>query len=498
MFWWIGLGVCGYFLVIYLLAKLEDLQAWKSSWSWNPVLWIWDNADNDHAGKRKKINLDSAQIAKDIYDYMQGKEEFMWGTATAAHQIEGNCVNNNWAKWENQVLENNKPTIYHNEKSGLACDHWNRVDEDTKLMKDIGCNAYRFSVEWSKIEPEKGKIDKQAVQHYHQEIDALIRNNIIPMITLHHFSHPIWFEDLGAFEKEENIAHFVEFSELVFKEFGSKVKYWCTINEPEVFAVGAYLSGTFPPGKKDPKLVGMVLRNLLIAHVRVFKKIKSLKGGDKSQIGIVKDTFQFHPWSKWNPFDFLLSKLLNHVMNSSILNFLSTGEFLFKFPGASLSYSDPGAPSCQDFVGLNYYSHYYVQFTPSTLVNLRSRMTDLITDMPYAVYAEGLHSALHQTAALKKPIIITECGVADEDDSIRKLFIKRYMYAVSKAMKEGVDIRGFFYWSLMDNFEWAEGYSMKFGLYEMNSTDRKRVLRSGAGPFLEIIKEYNLLSSKNK
>ena len=161
--------------------------------------------------------------------------QFAWGTATAAHQVEGNNTNNNWYDWENQFDENNKPRIHNGDKSGLAADHWNRYPDDIKLMRNLGVNHYRFSIEWSRIEPENGKFDQKAIQHYRDLCDSLIKNNITPVVTLHHFTHPIWFEDIGAFEKKENIDHFIEFSEFVFNGLKDLVPLWCTINEPSVY-----------------------------------------------------------------------------------------------------------------------------------------------------------------------------------------------------------------------------------------------------------------------
>ena len=141
---------------------------------------------------------------------------FAWGTATAAHQVEGNNTNNNWYQWEHSVDENNISRIHNNDKSGMAADHWNRYPEDIKLMKELGVNHYRFSVEWSKIEPENDIFNQNALSHYRKLCKALIKENITPVVTLHHFTHPIWFEELGAFEKVDNSKHFIEFSEIVF------------------------------------------------------------------------------------------------------------------------------------------------------------------------------------------------------------------------------------------------------------------------------------------
>ncbi len=209
-------------------------------------------------------------------DKVEFPEKFIWGTATAAHQVEGNCLNN-WSVFEKGSKSNGEPNIKDRQQSGLACDHWNRYPEDISLIKELGLSHYRFSVEWSKIQPEHDVFDEHVLSHYSKMIDTLIENDITPVLTLHHFTHPIWFDKMGAFEKEENIQIFISFCERVFKEYSSKVSYWCTINEPGVVATQGYFSGMFPPGKKDSQLSAVVLKNLLDAHVKVYHALKKME-----------------------------------------------------------------------------------------------------------------------------------------------------------------------------------------------------------------------------
>ena len=190
-------------------------------------------------------------------------------------------------------------------------------------MKDLGVNHYRFSIEWSKIEPQNGDYNVESIQHYRDLCDSLIKNNITPVVTLHHFTHPTWFEKLGAFEKKENIDHFIEYSEYAFNNLKDLVPIWCTINEPSVFVSQGYFNGIFPPGKKDPVLAATVLENLLFAHTKTYKHLKSLNGGDKAQIGLVKNIFQFDPLRRWHILDWAFSKVLNNVFTHSTLDYLS-------------------------------------------------------------------------------------------------------------------------------------------------------------------------------
>lgn len=416
--------------------------------------------------------------------------DFMWGVASAAHQVEGGNTNNNWSRWEASAGPDGQPRIKDGHTAGLACDHWSRFREDVQLMVELGVQSYRFSLEWSRIEPRPGVWDEGAIAHYHEVIDAVIAAGLTPMVTLHHFTHPLWFEDLGSFEHEENLAHLVRFTQRMFAEYGSKVRWWCTLNEPEVLASQGWFAGVFPPGKKDPQLTAVVLCNLMRAHGRMYRAIKAMPGGHDAEVGLVKDIFQFDADRRWHLGDALVARVLDTVMNECILEALETGHFRLSVPGLmSLDAPVVEAAGSLDFVGLNYYSHYRVRFRADAAepFELRQRAGDLPTDMPYPVYPEGIYRALKRIAGLKAPVLITENGVADRADTLRADFIRRYLYAVHRARADGVDVRGFYYWSLMDNFEWAEGWHMKFGLYAMDPQDRVRTLREGSKVFAEIV-----------
>ena len=417
---------------------------------------------------------------------------FAWGTATAAHQVEGNNTKNNWYQWELAVDENGNPRIHNGQRSGLAADHWNRYPEDIRLMKELGLSHYRFSVEWSRIEPELGEIDEQALNHYRKICQELITAGITPVVTLHHFSHPAWFEELGSFEKDVNIQYFIKFSEIVFNTLNDLVPIWCTINEPAVFVSQGYFNGVFPPGKKNPQLAGVVMQNLLNAHVRVYRHLKTLPGGDKVQIGLVKNIFQFDPVRRWHILDWFFSKILNNIFTNDPIHFLNSGKFSFYLPGmAKISIENSDAAGSLDFIGLNYYSRFHVkgQLNPQEPFIFETRQQDVQTDMPYPIYPEGFYRALHTISQLDRPIYVTENGIADDDDDQRAMFIRRYLYAMHRAIHDGLDIRGYFYWTLMDNFEWSEGYRMKFGLYDVDFTTQERTLREGSKTFQDMVKK---------
>lgn len=415
---------------------------------------------------------------------------FLWGTATAAHQIEGGHSHNNWAMWEAGPRPDGKPSIQHGDRCGEAADHWHRWREDLRRMdEELGVNAYRFSLSWSKLEPVRGQWNEEAIAHYHALIDELLARGITPMVTLHHFAHPDWFERLGSFEDERNLQHLVNFTERMFQEYGEKVPYWCTLNEPGPFGVMGWGLGVFPPGKKSPRLLGRVLRNLCLAHVRMVAQIRAMPGGDAVHVGLVKNIFQLDPWRRWSPLHWALCRVADHVYNQSVLGFLETGRFRLRIPGL-MWWDEQLEGDRGDFVGLNYYANLLLDPFMSTEppFDAHTREGQVLTDMPYTIYAEGLWRALHRIADVGLPIYITENGIADAQDDRRATWVRRYLFAARRAMDEGIDLRGFFYWSLMDNFEWAEGYAMRFGLYAVDYETQERTLRAGAQPFVDTIR----------
>ncbi len=421
-------------------------------------------------------------------------KNFIWGTATASHQVEGNCDNNNWYKWEQSLNQKGEPCISGSQKSGDACEHWSRYNQDINLIKKLGLNSYRLSIEWSKVEPNKGEINKDVILHYHKVIDALILNDIKPVITLHHFTEPVWFHDMGAFEKEENIDIFVSYSKFIFSEFSSKVKIWCTINEPSVYTTHGYFTGIFPPGKKNANIAVNVLKNLLQLHVEIYLALKDMPNGNDCQIGIVKNINQFEPYRRHSIMDWMVSLINNQFFNNSVINFFKTGVFKIRIPGlAWIKCYNKKAIGAMDFIGLNYYSHNHVKFKfdPKEFFELKFLSKDTMTDMPYTIYAEGFYRALHQISILNKPIIVTENGIADKKDKNRERYINEYLYALFRALEDGIDVRGYYYWSLLDNFEWAFGYDMKFGLYEVDFKTQKRTLRNGSKAYQKIVQKNN-------
>ncbi len=415
---------------------------------------------------------------------------FEFGVATSAHQVEGGATNSNWSAWEEATDARGRPRIKDGQRAGRACDHWNRFRDDIALMQHLGIKTHRLSVEWSKVEPRPGEIDKGVLDHYHEVFDAHRAAGIDVALTLHHFTHPSWFDALGGFERRENVEHFVGFSARVFDEYQSKVSLWFTINEPEIFAVLGHLIGVFPPGKSNLQRTGEVLANLMHAHTEVYETLKKRTGGAQARIGIVKNIFQIDPYRRWSPLDWWLARAGERLMNERILQYFERGVFELQLsPLVSVRYENAAGPKSLDVVGLNYYSHLTLSAEPWSKARARVRLrpSEVPTDMIFAAYPEGLYRALTSIRRLGVPIYVTENGIADAKDDRRADWIRRYLFAMARAIEEGVDVRGYFYWSLLDNFEWIEGFDQKFGLYEIDFETQTRRLREGAEVFREIV-----------
>ena len=408
---------------------------------------------------------------------------FMWGVATASHQIEGGNTNN-WTRFE--------PSSKSGQKSGRACDHWNRKEQDIELIKDLNVTHYRFSLEWSRIEPKMGTWNQDAIDWYSDLVDQLLRNGIQPMVTLHHFTNPLWWEDMGAFEDEANILYWIRFCSKMFEVLSDRVEWWCTINEPAVYATMGYVLGEFPPGERSFKKTRQVSLNLMRAHARCYRTLKSMENGATRKIGLVKNINLFDPYRWWNPLHRFQAKLLDGMFNRCWIDGLKTGRF--KSPSAFKSVTIDGLKGSSDFIGVNYYTHLLATpFMPTKVeIDPLIRPWEERTDFRYPMYAEGLKRAFEMVAPLNIPIIVTENGVADDDDDMRPEHVRRHLQVTAEAIENGLDIRGFYHWSLMDNFEWAEGYEQCFGLYHVDFETQQRTLRESGRLYASIAESHRM------
>jgi len=415
-------------------------------------------------------------------------QDFLFGVATSSYQVEGGCTNNQWVAHECKTRDK-KGRLRMPEPSGVACDHWNRYEEDVQLIKNVNANAYRFSVEWSKIEPREGQFNEEALQHYADVCDELLRNGIKPILTIHHYTEPIWFFERGSFEKEENIKYYVRFAEKLFERLGNRVHLWITFSSPIGYSMKGYCTGEQPPYKKNTQLATEVLKNLLEAHVQAYKKMKSLPGGQDAQIGISKTIYQLDPVNSWDVLAKLYTSIANKLKDKPIYEFFTTGTFKVKIPFmVNVKHVNECAPKSLDFIALSYYSHGGVK----GFKTCRYPGEAGVRKANQTLYAEGLYRALEELSEnvaekLHIPIYITENGYAFPEIDMRDLFLKRYLYAVSEAIKAGIDVRGYVYWSLMDNYEWGS-YDDRYGLYwvDFKNGTLERTLKPSAQHFIDV------------
>jgi beta-glucosidase len=414
-------------------------------------------------------------------DCLRFPEGFLWGTATAAHQVEGNSVNNQWWAWEQQPGR-----IWHGDRSGLACNWWANAEADFDRAAAMGHNTHRLSIEWSRIEPREGEFESAAIARYRQILQALHDRGLKPAVTLHHFTDPLWLWTRGSWENRESIRYFARFVERVVGELGDLVDLWCTINEPAIVAALGYLIGPHPPDKHNLVACLRVLANLLRAHAVAYRTIHRLDG--RARVGIVHNVRLFDPARPASRLDRAMARLYDYLFNRLV--FLAVTDGHLRFP-LSLDLLGPYGPliDSSDFLGVNYYTRDMVQFDPSRPGDLFTRRfprpgaewSDAGQFGTYGeVYPEGLYRVLRAAAEYGKPILVTENGLPDGDDNQRPRFLLTHLAQLWRAIQDGVPVQGYYHWSLIDNFEWAEGWALRFGLIEFDpATQVRQVRRSG-------------------
>jgi beta-glucosidase len=413
-------------------------------------------------------------------------EGFLWGVSTAAYQVEGNNHNSQWAQWENCGR------IRSGDSSGAACDWWANAERDFDLARDLGLNALRLSVEWSRIEPEEGKWDPQALARYRELLAALIERGIQPMVCLHHFTHPHWFEQKGAFLNPGAPALFERFALYVVEGLQDLCRCWVTFNEPNVYAASGYVLGEFPPGKSGQ--IGNAIRVTSVlarCHLQLYRLIHDLQ--PQAEVGWAQHYVVFEPVATL--FDRWVAGLLNETFNESFLQLVENGRL--RFPLSLLDGHAAQVRGACDFVGLNVYNRLHVAFDPLNLGQLFSRIFvpenvpqgDPGVERPYGeAYPKAVRVAVERAASLHKPIYILENGVPDAQDRIRPWLLVNVLEEIHRLIAEGHDIRGYFHWTLTDNFEWTEGWRLRFGLVELDPATQERTMRPSAHLYQEIVR----------
>ncbi|MDI3531578.1 MAG: beta-glucosidase [Candidatus Atribacteria bacterium] len=439
--------------------------------------------------------------------------DFIFGVATAAYQIEGawNEDGKGESIWDR--FAHTPGTIKDGTTGDVACDHYHRFEEDVELMKKLGIDAYRFSISWPRIFPEgKGQINEKGVKFYQQLIEKLKAAGIKPVVTLYHWDLPQALQDRGGWESEETVEAFRDYAAFVFQQFGKEVFMWITHNEPWVVAFPGHYEGWMAPGKKDFLAALRVSRNLLLAHGLAVQEFR--KQGISSPIGITLNLSPVHPASK-NEEDLLAAKRYDGYLNRWFLDPVFKGFF----PEDMLEwYKQKGFVSPQfneeeaklvtqplDFLGINYYSRHIVKKGGHPLLEIEFvRPKDSkYCEMGWEIYPPGMYEIIKRVAEDYHPhqIYITENGVsfADQpnqegkiDDEERVLFLKEHLQELHRAIREGYPVKGYFLWSLLDNFEWAQGYTQRFGIIYTDYQTLRRIPKKSFYWYQQVVKEKAL------
>ena len=424
--------------------------------------------------------------------------DFAWGVATSSHQVEGGNANNQWAEWERNGRIKSKDCV------GFACDWWRNAENDFDLAQSLGVNALRLSVEWSRIEPREGQWDEQSLARYRQMLTALHERGIRPFVTLHHFTNPQWFETKKGFANPESVRLFQRFTERVVGALGDLCHDWATFNEPNVYVSLGYFLGEFPPGKKGRVMeAAWVTRNLCLAHAAVYRTIHSLQ--QDANVGWAQHYVVFKPRRPESAADRWLCGFIQRRFNDNFAEGIQSG--LAPFPLNQFGHGLPEVKGTCDFVGINYYSRLRVGFerrSPRTLflqisVPPHKPQGDSGIEVPYGeVYPQGLRQAVEHFAGFKKPVYILENGVPDREDRIRPWAIESIVGQMRELLAEGIDLRGYFHWTLADNFEWNEGWHLRFGLYELDPATQVRKPRPSAQVYARVIRESRLQRAEDE
>ncbi len=410
--------------------------------------------------------------------------DFLWGSATAAHQVEGGNTNNNWAAWESEPGR-----ILNGDRSGLACDWWSgRWKEDLDRAAETGQNAHRMSIEWSRIQPTPDHWDEDALDHYREIIRGMLTRGLTPMVTLHHFTDPLWFYNQGGWEQENAPELFEKYVSRVVEALKEYVSLWVTINEPNVYVVSGYTGQDFPPGKGDMNAAFQVMRNLIRGHAGAYQTIKRIQ--KNSLAGIAVNYRSFKPACPASPFDCFLARFISNSYNDSFTRALRTGKLQFAAKHAAI----PEAMGTQDFIGVNYYTRDLVRFAPLASKDLFMKRffpkdavvspTGFIANVP-----AGMFEALRWANGYSLPIYITENGVEDAADELRPRYLVEHLHQVWRAVNFNYPIKGYFHWSLVDNFEWERGWSQRFGLWGLDVQTQARIHRRSVDLYAEICRQ---------
>ncbi len=405
---------------------------------------------------------------------------FLWGVSTAAHQVEGGNTLNDWWRWEQDGHIKDGST------SRQACNWWQDAEPDLDRAAGMGLNALRLSVEWSRVEPREGQWDEAALDRYRALVAALRQRGIEPMVTLHHFTNPQWFADQGGWENAR-LAHsrFPRFVEKLVGALGDQVDLWCTLNEPNNYVLLGWMWGRWPPGHTDFGRAVRVTRNLLTTHAAVYRLIHDLR--PDARVGLATHFVIFDPANPDSWLDRKAAAWQDAMFNGATLSALARGRLPWRMRSPFIR----GVKGTFDWIGINYYYRRRVAFDARQSNALYGRLVipegaEVPVEGMGEVYARGLLRLVRRVAALGRPIYITENGVHDLNDSRRPRFLLTHLYNLWHALQFNLPVRGYFYHTLVDGFEWDYGYALRFGLIKMDPQTGQRTPQRSAELYAQV------------
>ena len=401
------------------------------------------------------------------------KEGLLLGTATAATQIEGGDENNNWARFaaEGKIKDGTTPV--------RADDHYSRWREDIDLMAEMGLQIYRFGIEWSRIEPQRGVYSREALLHYRREIKYMLSKGIKPLLTIHHFTNPLWFEDMGGFTHPDSPDIFMTLVKKVVAAFGDLVDEYITINEPNVYATNSLLWGEWPPEKKSATALIAAFSNMTAAHIRAYRYIhraRAKRGYSNTHVSFANHLRVFAPENENNPLHRAFAASSEYLFQSALTEAMMTGVCrppLLPRKGVKRG-------QYYDFIGLNYYSR-------STVSRLADGVREGVhkNDLGWEIYHEGLVELANKLGQkYHAPVFVTENGTCDNSDSFRPRFIYDQLKLISETENP---ITRYYHWSFTDNFEWKEGESARFGIVHVDYETQKRTVKNSGKLYASMI-----------
>jgi beta-glucosidase len=414
-------------------------------------------------------------------------EGFLWGGATSSHQVEGGNTHNDWWAWEQSERVA--------ESSGDAADHFHRFREDFDLAREIGHNAHRFSLEWSRIETADGTFSDEGLRHYRDVLDALRERGIEPVVTIFHYTLPAWLASGGGLEHPEFERYFTRFVTRVAREYGDLVRWWITLNEPVVQIFKGWILGQWPPGRtQDFPAALRIMRTMLRSHVRAYHVLHAQR--PDAMVSVAKHALALTPCNPHSRLDRLSVRVREYLFNHLFLDALHTGAL--RVPG--LLWERLPQAQTLDFIGLNYYTRDFVKNTGFSLPGLIGNVCTLEhhgnvgkrNELGWEIYPEGLAHFLKSYARYRCPILITENGLPTNRDDDRWTFMFLHLWQVARAVNEGVPVVGYLHWSLLDNYEWADGFKARFGLIEVDYATQCRTIRESARKLAEVIRRNEL------